>query len=184
MPIGTVPEQKSNEGDVEKCKMLPLDMALHEPDLPETETLLIELRKDDLGLGITVAGYVCEKEEISGIFVKSISKGSVADLTKSININDRIIEVDGKSLMGCTNHQAVELIRSSGEIVRIKVERYLRGPKYEHLQQAIKANEEIRPSSPNSVTISSLPKVPLSLVVGLIDFCFLYSVDMFTLYRG
>lgn len=32
-------------------------------------------------------------EEISGIFVKSIGKGSAADLTRRIKINDRIVEV-------------------------------------------------------------------------------------------
>lgn len=32
-------------------------------------------------------------EEISGIFVKSISKGSAADLTGKIKINDRIVQV-------------------------------------------------------------------------------------------
>ncbi|CAH0550674.1 unnamed protein product [Brassicogethes aeneus] len=144
-------------------KMLPLDMALHEPDLPETETFTVELKKDDLGLGITVAGYVCEKEEISGIFVKSISKGSAADLTKNIKINDRIVEVNGTSVVGFTNHQAVEVLRRTGSVVSIKVERYLRGPKYEQLQMAIRANE-LRPPSPPSPSVSSLPKVPLSLV--------------------
>lgn len=43
----------------------------------------------------------------------------------------------------------------------------MRGPKYEQLQQAIKANE-LRPQSPTSEnTLSSLPKVPLSLVVSI-----------------
>lgn len=132
-------------------------------DSPETETYSIELKKDDLGLGITVAGYVCEKEEISGIFVKSISKGSAADAKKSIKVNDRIIEVNGTSVIGYTNHQAVEFLKNAGPIVKIKFERYLRGPKYEQLQQAIKANE-LRPPSPPSPTASSLPKIPLSLV--------------------
>nr|XP_015837296.1 PREDICTED: inaD-like protein isoform X2 [Tribolium castaneum] len=162
LPIGDVPAPPPTTGPV-ITNMLPLDMALHEPNLPETETYSVELRKDDLGLGITVAGYVCEREEISGIFVKSISKGSAADLTKKIKINDRIVEVDGISVVGHTNHQAVELLRSTGPVVSIKFERYLRGPKYEQLQQAIKANE-LRPPSPVSPTISSLPKVPLSLV--------------------
>lgn len=36
-------------------------MALREPNLPETECYSVQLCKDDLGLGITVAGYVCEK---------------------------------------------------------------------------------------------------------------------------
>jgi C-terminal processing protease CtpA/Prc len=32
-------------------------------------------------------------EEMSGIFVKSISEGSAADLCKKIQVNDRIVEV-------------------------------------------------------------------------------------------
>jgi hypothetical protein len=32
-----------------------------------------------LGLGITIAGYTCEREELSGIFVKSVTDGSAAD---------------------------------------------------------------------------------------------------------
>ncbi|XP_066245607.1 multiple PDZ domain protein-like isoform X1 [Euwallacea similis] len=135
----------------------------NDQSLPETETFSIELKKDDLGLGITVAGYVCEKEEISGIFVKSISKGSAADSSRIIKVNDRIIEVNGTSVIGYTNHQAVEFLKNAGPSVRIKFERYLRGPKYEQLQQAIKANE-LRPPSPPSPTVSSLPKIPFSLV--------------------
>ena len=30
------------------------------------------------GLGITIAGYTCEREELSGIFVKSVTQGSAA----------------------------------------------------------------------------------------------------------
>ncbi|VEN56913.1 unnamed protein product, partial [Callosobruchus maculatus] len=130
-------------------------------NLPESEKYVVELTKDNLGLGITVAGYVCEKEEISGIFVKSVSKGSAADLTKNIQNNDRIIEVNGVSVLGMTNHAAVKLLRQSGPSVKLTLERYLRGPKYERLQQAIRANE-LRPPSPPSPTLTSLPKVPLS----------------------
>ncbi|KAK9877484.1 hypothetical protein WA026_018594 [Henosepilachna vigintioctopunctata] len=103
------------------------------------------------------------KQEISGIFVKSISKGSAADLTNRIKVNDRIIEVDGVSVVGQTNHQAVEMLKSTGSFVAIKFERYLRGPKYDRLQQAIKANE-LLPPSPPSPSFSSLPKIPLSRV--------------------
>lgn len=34
---------------------------------PETETYEVELRKNVYGLGITVAGYVCEEEDLSGM---------------------------------------------------------------------------------------------------------------------
>lgn len=53
--------------------------------------------------------YFFIAEELSGIFVKSISEGSAADVCKKIQVNDRIVEVDGRSLQGYTNHQAVEV---------------------------------------------------------------------------
>lgn len=118
-------------------------------DLPETERFNVELTKDSNGLGITIAGYVCEKEELSGIFVKSVSIGSAADLSGRIQVNDRIIEVDKHSLQGFSNHQAVEVLKKSGTIVNLCLERYLRGPKYDQLQQAIAANE-LKPSLPNA----------------------------------
>ncbi|XP_022901339.1 patj homolog isoform X2 [Onthophagus taurus] len=125
---------------------LNLDMAMK---MPEMEKFNVELKKDANGLGITIAGYVCEKEEISGIFVKSICKGSAADLNGKIQVNDRIVEVDGMSLQGYTNVQAVEVLRSSGNVVNLCLERYLYGPKYEQLQKAIAANE-MKPSTPTS----------------------------------
>ncbi|XP_015174263.1 PREDICTED: uncharacterized protein LOC107065261 isoform X4 [Polistes dominula] len=129
--------------------------------LPEMERFTVELKKDIYGLGITIAGYVCEKEELSGIFVKSISEGSAADLSNKIQINDRIVEVDGHSLQGYSNHEAVEVLRSTGQIVKLCLERYLRGPKYEQLQQAIAASE-LRLPQPSSPSITSLPSFPIS----------------------
>lgn len=126
-------------------------------EMPETERFVVELKKDSNGLGITIAGYVCEKEELSGIFVKSVSVGSAADLSGKIQVNDRIIEVDNQSLQGFTNHQAVEVLKKSGTVVSLCLERYLRGPKYEQLQQAIAANE-LKPQTPSgSGTIFPAP---------------------------
>ncbi|EDV96742.1 patj homolog [Drosophila grimshawi] len=132
--------------------------------LPETEKLQVELKKDANGLGITIAGYVCEKEELSGIFVKSVSPGSAADLSGRIRVNDRIIEVDGQSLQGYSNHQAVELLKKSGQVVNLRLERYLRGPKYEQLQQAIAANANEKPptSTPGTPSRAPLPTPPAS----------------------
>ncbi|XP_055607424.1 patj homolog [Uranotaenia lowii] len=118
-------------------------------EFPETEIFTVELRKDQNGLGITIAGYVCEKEELSGIFVKSVSPGSAADLSGKIHVNDRIIEVDGQSLHGFSNHQAVDVLKQSGHVVKLCLERYLRGPKYDQLQQAIAANE-MKPPAPTT----------------------------------
>ena len=40
-------------------------------------------------------------------------------------------------MQGYTNHEAVEVLRNTGKIVRLCLIRYLRGPKYDQLQQAI-----------------------------------------------
>ena len=87
----------------------------------------IELEKDKSGLGLTVAGYICEKggnpwivwrkyfssslsfficcfsESLCGIFVKKVVDGSVADIQGRIRPNDQVIEVDGVPLSGYCN---------------------------------------------------------------------------------
>uniref|UniRef100_A0A1B6GQS6 Multiple PDZ domain protein n=2 Tax=Cuerna arida TaxID=1464854 RepID=A0A1B6GQS6_9HEMI len=141
--------------------LLTLDMIPPQTQLPEMEKFSVEIQKDSHGLGITIAGYVCEKEDLSGIFVKSISEGSAADLCKKIQVNDRIVEVDGRSLQGYSNFEAVDLLRATGQTVRLTLERYLRGPKFEQLQQAI-ANHELKPPTPSSPSAISLPKYQLS----------------------
>ncbi|XP_011266396.1 uncharacterized protein LOC105257462 isoform X2 [Camponotus floridanus] len=162
MPIGAMPVIPAvplpvQLQDLPVLTMEPLDIN----SLPEMERFTVNLTKDIYGLGITIAGYVCEKEELSGIFVKSISEGSAADLSKMIQINDRIVEVDGHSLQGYTNHEAVEVLRRTGQTVNLCLERYLRGPKFEQLQQAIAASE-LRLPQPSSPSITSLPSFPMS----------------------
>ncbi|KAF9412427.1 hypothetical protein HW555_009096 [Spodoptera exigua] len=127
------------------------------PNEPEIEIVHVDLNKNVYGLGITVAGYVCEKEELSGIFVKSIIEGSSAEQSGKIRINDRIIEVDGTSLADKTNPQAVEILRNTGISVHLVLERYLRGPKFEHLQLAIFNEERPTSPSPSTTTLSWFP---------------------------
>lgn len=162
-----------------------MDDEVSEPeriDSPETETYDVELRKNVYGLGITVAGYVCEEEDLSGIFVKSIIEGSAAELSGKIQVNDRIVAVDGKTLAGVTNHQAVELLRNTDICVRLTLERFLRGRKFEHLQVALTEAKENRSLSlPPSPSIATLTWVR----VHQLHFYFLhvkFSV-MFYIYR-
>lgn len=100
--------------------------------------------------------------------MKSISQGSASDLTGKIKVNDRIVEVDGHSIIGQSNHQAVVCLRNTNAIVTISFERYLRGPKFEQLQQAIRANELKQPTPPSPSSVSTLPKIPLSQIVCII----------------
>ncbi|KAI8423814.1 hypothetical protein MSG28_012825 [Choristoneura fumiferana] len=104
-------------------------------------------------------------EELSGIFVKSISEGSAADLSGRIQVNDRIVEVDGVSLHGVSNHRAVALLRDSkGPLVRLKALRYLRGAGFEKLQKALAAQDGRRsPLAPPSPSVTSLAKYSFSV---------------------
>lgn len=106
-----------------------------------------------------MAGYVCEEEDLSGIFVKSIIEGSAAELSGMIQINDRIIAVDGKSLAGVSNYQAVEILRNTDIAVKLTLERFLRGRKYEHLQVALVDghSQKSLPASPSVTTLSICP---------------------------
>lgn len=141
------------------------DLAAEYIDSPETETYEVELRKNVYGLGITVAGYVCEEEDLSGIFVKSIIEGSAAEMSGKIQINDRIVAVDGKTLAGVTNHQAVEILRNTDIAVRLTLERFLRGRKFEHLQVALTDTKESKQLSlPPSPSITTLTWVRLNYV--------------------
>ncbi|GFY15321.1 patj homolog [Trichonephila clavipes] len=98
-------------------------------------------------------------EEISGIFVKSIAKGSAADMCGKIRVNDQIIEVDGRPLHGYTNHDAVEVLRSTGKSVKLRLARYLRGAKYQQLQLAIASGELSYSSVPTVQAQIHEPKI-------------------------
>ncbi|RVE52338.1 hypothetical protein evm_002976 [Chilo suppressalis] len=104
-------------------------------------------------------------KELSGIFVKSISEGSSADLCGKMQVNDRIVEVDGVSLHGVTNHRAVALLRDAkGPVVRLKALRYLRGAGFEKLQKALAAQDGRRsPIAPPSPSVTSLAKYSFSV---------------------
>ncbi|NWW58995.1 MPDZ protein, partial [Ifrita kowaldi] len=95
------------------------------------EKFNVELTKNNQGLGITIAGYIGDKtSEPSGIFVKSITKGSAVEHDGRIRVGDQIIVVDGTNLQGFTNQQAVDVLRHTGQTVRLTLIR--RGLKQEN----------------------------------------------------
>nr|CAD7568645.1 unnamed protein product [Timema californicum] len=156
--------------------VLTMDMMSLESPLPEMEKFTVELKKDYHGLGITIAGYVCEKafRYYNGLqfidmlhYVQCLSHscftmfGACLVLTAILKMSSAHYFVDDQSLQGYTNHQAVDVLRSTGQVVTLCLERYLRGPKFEQLQQAI-ANSELKPPTPSSPSATSLPRFPIS----------------------
>ncbi|XP_065321655.1 multiple PDZ domain protein-like isoform X3 [Gordionus sp. m RMFG-2023] len=141
----------------------------------ESETFERTLIKGSHGLGMTIAGYI--GDEISGIFVKSIAIGSPANLDSYIKINDQIVEVDGRTLIGMSNQDSVEVLKNTGNKVHLKFVRYLKGSKHEQLEhhteheemdnavpQPPSETEEIKPGSkpakelPTSRIESNIPQ--------------------------
>ncbi|XP_062985334.1 multiple PDZ domain protein [Elgaria multicarinata webbii] len=100
-------------------------------NIVDGNTFDVELTKNIQGLGITIAGYIGDKtSEPSGIFVKSITKGSAVEHDGRIHVGDQIIAVDGTNLQGFTNQQAVEVLRHTGQTVGLTLVR--RGLKQEN----------------------------------------------------
>ena len=58
-PVGAAPILTTTPS----LPVLTMDMMPLETPLPEMEKFTVELKKDYHGLGITIAGYVCEKGE-------------------------------------------------------------------------------------------------------------------------
>ncbi|XP_054429987.1 inaD-like protein isoform X2 [Pteronotus mesoamericanus] len=90
------------------------------------ETYNVELiKKDGQSLGIRIVGYVgsAHTGEASGIYVKSVIPGSAAYHHGQIQVNDKIVAVDGVNIQGFANQDVVEVLRNAGEVVRLTLVR-------------------------------------------------------------
>ncbi|XP_041722869.2 tyrosine-protein phosphatase non-receptor type 13 [Coregonus clupeaformis] len=72
------------------------------------EQLVVELKKANGNLGISVAGGVNTCVRYGGIYIKSLVPGAAAEQDGRIQIGDRLLEVDGSNLRDVTHKQAVE----------------------------------------------------------------------------
>lgn len=99
------------------------------PLVNDLEYYDVELIKDSKGLGITIAGFVqddgSDDGQVSGIYVKSVSPGSAADIDGRIHPGDVIIAVDGQRLdvPNISSDEAVEILRMTGVIVKLTIGR-------------------------------------------------------------
>ncbi|XP_073936033.1 inaD-like protein isoform X3 [Castor canadensis] len=90
------------------------------------ETYNVELtKKDGQSLGIRIVGYIGTSHtgEAAGIYVKSIIPGSAAYHNGQIQVNDKIVAVDGVNIEGFANQDVVEVLRSAGQVVHLTLVR-------------------------------------------------------------
>ncbi|KAM7176433.1 partitioning defective 3 homolog isoform 6-T6 [Macrochelys suwanniensis] len=101
---------------------IPKETKSEEEDLVLTpdgtrEFLTLEVPLNDsgsAGLGVSVKGNRSKENHADlGIFVKSIINGGAASKDGRLRVNDQLIAVNGESLLGKTNQDAMETLRRS-----------------------------------------------------------------------
>uniref|UniRef100_A0A8C2PUV8 Par-3 family cell polarity regulator alpha, b n=1 Tax=Cyprinus carpio TaxID=7962 RepID=A0A8C2PUV8_CYPCA len=101
---------------------LPREMKVEDEELVLTpdgtrEFLTLEVPLSDsgsAGLGVSVKGNRSKESHADlGIFVKSIINGGAACKDGRLRVNDQLIAVNGESLVGKTNQDAMEMLRKS-----------------------------------------------------------------------
>ncbi|XP_029979327.1 partitioning defective 3 homolog isoform X2 [Sphaeramia orbicularis] len=102
--------------------LLPREVAPDEDDMVLTpdgtrEFMTFEIPLNDsgsAGLGVSVKGNRSKENHADlGIFVKSIINGGAASKDGRLHVNDQLIAVNGESLLGKTNQDAMETLRKS-----------------------------------------------------------------------
>ncbi|KAJ8255195.1 hypothetical protein GJAV_G00202090 [Gymnothorax javanicus] len=122
------------------------------------EQLMFEVPLNDTGsagLGVSLKGNRSrETGEDLGIFIKSIIHGGAAHKDGRLRVNDQLIAVNGESLLGKSNHEAMETLRRS-----MSMEGNLRGMIQLVLVRSLQrmGQENYEPSAPQSRAMDSGP---------------------------
>ncbi|XP_018407829.1 PREDICTED: partitioning defective 3 homolog isoform X6 [Nanorana parkeri] len=141
----------------------PRELKPEEDDLVLTpdgtrEFLTFEIPLNDsgsAGLGVSVKGNRSKENHADlGIFVKSIINGGAASKDGRLRVNDQLVAINGESLLGKTNQDAMENLRKS-----MSTEGNKRGMIQLIVARRIKKNELESPGSPSG------PELPIETML-------------------
>ncbi|XP_075683585.1 partitioning defective 3 homolog isoform X15 [Rhinoderma darwinii] len=136
IPVPTTREPKPEEDD----------LVLTSDGMREFLTFEIPLNDSgSAGLGVSVKGNRSKENHADlGIFVKSIINGGAASKDGRLRVNDQLVAVNGESLVGKTNQEAMETLRKS-----MSTEGNKRGMIQLIVARRLKRNELESPGSPS-----------------------------------
>ncbi len=85
----------------------------------------VTLHKKGRGLGFSIAGGYNNRhiEGDDGIFITKVIEGGVAEEEGTLDVSDRILEVNGKTMVDISHEAAVGILKGTGKDVKIKVEK-------------------------------------------------------------
>uniref|UniRef100_A0A671QV11 Ras-associating and dilute domain-containing protein-like n=1 Tax=Sinocyclocheilus anshuiensis TaxID=1608454 RepID=A0A671QV11_9TELE len=89
----------------------------------EEDVFVLELQRAACGLGLMLADGEESPSTVSGIYIKSVLPDSPAALSQRLRAGDRILAVNGLSLVGVDYQTGRDLIQMSGERPRLLVAR-------------------------------------------------------------
>lgn len=83
-----------------------------EPPEPKLKSI-VYVKSEGKTLGFTICGGKGSKCGDIGIYVRSIQAGGIAAKDGRLRVGDELLEVNGKSLAGCTHKKAASIIKVS-----------------------------------------------------------------------
>ncbi|XP_071256349.1 ras-associating and dilute domain-containing protein-like isoform X2 [Salvelinus alpinus] len=92
-----------------------------EEEKERDEVFTVELHRGPHGLGLALVDGMKTPLKMTGIYIKSVVPESPAAQCQKLMLGDRILAVNGISLVGMEYHIGRELIRSSGDALRLLV---------------------------------------------------------------
>ncbi|XP_064228487.1 inaD-like protein isoform X4 [Aotus nancymaae] len=130
------------------------------------ETYNVELvKKDGQSLGIRIVGYVGTSHtgEAPGIYVKSIIPGSAAYHNGHIQVNDKIVAVDGVNIQGFANQDVVEVLRNAGQVVHLTLVRRKTSSSTSPLEPPSDRGSVVEPPKPPAVFLTGAVETETNL---------------------
>ncbi|KAJ0060254.1 hypothetical protein NL108_005837 [Boleophthalmus pectinirostris] len=98
------------------------------------EVFSLDLQRGERGIGLALVDTWNTAVKMKGLFISAVLPESPAARTERLAPGDRILAVNGVSLLGVDYQGGKELIQSSGNRVRLLVARGERRPKAPHTQ--------------------------------------------------